>query len=358
MAAITTFKVTQENVKIIGRTHYFNDTLWLALSGGGVEFSFTGTKAKITMSGDNIAIIPNNNTNYARIGIYVNGERVVDDMMNKIEKTYTVFESDTEQDVVICIVKLSESPMSIVGIQQIYVDSKDGIMPTATKERKIEFIGDSITCGYGVDDEVKENHFSTETEDVTKAYAYKTAQTLQADYSMVSYSGYGIVSGYSGDGMKEPNQIVSSYYDKVGFSYGNVGGSLSISSVKWDYSKYEPDLIVINLGTNDDSYCQSDLERQAEYTGQYTKFLKKIRGFNPNAKILCTLGIMGDRLYPCIEKAVVDYIKATADTNISSMKFDDQLPNDGYVADGHPTKATHNKASEKLTAEIKKIMNW
>lgn len=49
----------------------------------------------------------------------------------------------------------------------------------------MEFIGDSITCGYGVDDPDKEHHFKTATEDVTKAYAYKTALALNADYSMV-----------------------------------------------------------------------------------------------------------------------------------------------------------------------------
>jgi hypothetical protein len=28
------------------------------------------------------------------------------------------------------------------------------------------------------------------------------------------------------------------------------------------------------------------------------------------------------------------------------------------VADYHPTETTHNKAAEKLTGEIKRIMNW
>lgn len=56
---------------------------------------------------------------------------------------------------------------------------------------------DSITCGYGVDDEDRSHQFSTKTEDATKAYAYKTAQLLNADYSLVSYSGHGVVLGYT-----------------------------------------------------------------------------------------------------------------------------------------------------------------
>ena len=52
------------------------------------------------------------------------------------------------------------------------------------KPLKIEVIGDSITCGYGVDDEDENHQFTTATEDVTKAYAYKTAKALDAEYSI------------------------------------------------------------------------------------------------------------------------------------------------------------------------------
>ncbi len=124
-------------------------------------------------------------------------ESVIDDMLDKGSKTYTAFESDTEQEVTISIVKISESAMSTMAITDITVEGS-GTKPTArVKADLIEFVGDSITCGYGVDDEVKENHFSTKTEDFTKAYAYKTADLLGADYSMVSFSGYGIISGYT-----------------------------------------------------------------------------------------------------------------------------------------------------------------
>ncbi|MGF7030864.1 hypothetical protein J2T17_001770 [Paenibacillus mucilaginosus] len=182
------FRADKDFVKPIGRTVFYNDTLWLALSGSGAEFKFRGTKAQITMKGDQVAL---GQTDYARIGIYANGVRVVDDLLNQPQKTYTVFESATEQDVVIRIVKLSEAIRSTAGIQEIRVNAGNGIQPTQGSARKIEIIGDSITAGYGVDD-VKENGFSTATEDVTKTYAYKAAAALQADYSVVAYSGHGL----------------------------------------------------------------------------------------------------------------------------------------------------------------------
>ena len=354
---VKTIIPNSENVKTLGRTHSLEDSLWLAFSGSGAEFTFNGTKAEITMAGDINAANANNEDNQVRIGIYVNGERVIDDMINAAEETYTVFESETPQDVTVKIVKLSETAMSTCGIKSISVESAEGIKPAPAKEHFIEFIGDSITCGYGVDDEVKENHFSTKTEDVTKAYAYKTAEALNADYSMVSISGYGIISGYTDNNIPKPQQTIPQYYTKHGFSYGAYGSRIA-ASTKWDFTGYTPDLIVINLGTNDDSYTQNDTEKQEEYCTAYVEFLKKIRENNPDAKILCTLGIMGDRLYPYVEKAVYDYTEATGDTNITSMKFDVQSPDDGYAADWHPTQATHTKASAKLVEKIKEIMNW
>ena len=357
-STVKSYIPNSENVKTLGRTHELEDCLWLAYSGSGAEFEFNGTKAEITVGGDVNAEKENNEDNQTRIAVYVNGERVIDDMINAAEEKYTVFESDTPQDVTVKIVKLSETAMSTCGIKNITVDSAEGIKPTAAKEHFIEFIGDSITCGYGVDDEVKENHFSTKTEDVTKAYAYKTAEALNADYSMVSISGYGIISGYSNDGKtKSPSQIVPKYYTKHGFSYGAYGSHIA-ASTKWDFTGYTPDLIVINLGTNDDSYTQNDTVKQEEYCTACVEFLKKIRENNPDAKILCTLGIMGDRLYPYVEKAAADYTAQTGDTNISTMKFDVQSPDDGYAADWHPTEATHTKASAKLVEKIKEYMGW
>lgn len=350
-----TFAPSKEYVKTLGRTEYIQDTLWMVLSGTGAEFTFTGTKAVITMQPD--SAIMGGLDSKARIAIYVNEECVVDDMIDNLNKSYTVFESEEPAECVVRVVKLSEAPMSSVGIKKIEVTSYGDIKPTEQKEHLIEFIGDSITCGYGVEDEVKEHHFSTKTENVTKAYAYKTAMALGADYSMVSYSGHGIISGYTDNGEKVTEQLVPSYYTKLGYTYTTYLAQQAID-VEWDFSQRQPDLIVINLGTNDESYTGTDAAKRQEYETEYVAFLKTIRQKNPDATILCTLGIMGDSLFTSVQKAVEQYKEETGDTNIDTMKFDVQSPSDGYAADWHPTEATHTKAAEKLTAKIRELMGW
>lgn len=350
----TVYKATEENVKLLGRTYFDIDRLYCALSGTGFEFTFTGTKCTISVVGDNNSATEANADSHARIGIYVNGERVIDDMVDQTNEQYTVFESDEEQEVTVTFVKLSESPHSTFAVTDINVIGTP-IKPTPNKDKLIEFVGDSITCGYGADDPDKSHTFSTKTEDVTKAYAYKTAQILDVDYSMVSFSGYGIISGYSDGEKKVSAQALPKYYTKLGYSW-SPNGLFTPSDYDWDFTVRQPDIVVINLGTNDDSYTLTHKDRQEEYSAAYTEFIKKVRRNNPDAKIVCALGIMGDRLFPYVEQAVENYTAETGDNNVSTFKFDVQQASDGYSADWHPSVTTHDKAAAKFSEYLKTLL--
>lgn len=350
-----TFTPTEEYVKQIGRTQMNSgDVLWLINSGSAVEFKFTGTKASFIMQGDSSGV-PGNRDNAARFAVYVDGERVMDEQMLQMQKEFEIPLSGGEKEYTVKIIKLSEAANSIIGLKSIEVTAKEDIKPTEAKDLKIEFIGDSITCGYGVDDEDRDHHFATSTEDATKAYAFKTAALLDADYSLVSYSGHGIISGYSGDGNKVEEQTIPPIYTKLGKSYAT-GGNISLDETDWDFSKFVPDIVVVNLGTNDASYTGSNKDKRKEYTDAYVEFLKVIREKNPDAHILCTLGIMGTDLCSSMHDAVDAYVAETGDENISYMDFAVQAAADGFAADWHPTEKTHTKAAEKLAEEIRELL--
>lgn len=346
------------HVKCIGRTCMDGNIRWLICSGSGIEFYAKLKRVDITVAGGFAAMKADNEPYYARIAIYVNGDRVIDAWINEAEKTYTAFSSREEENIHIKVIKLSEASASICGIKRISVKDDGEIYPVEKESHKIEIIGDSITCGYGVDDGNKEHHFTTLTEDVTKSYAYLTAEALEADYSIFSISGYGIISGYTDTGVKNTTGIITGYYEKVGFSNDKYNAVKDIDSIPWDFHKFQPELVVINLGTNDDSYCQDDKERQAEFIKRYEEFLKTVRKNNPQAKILCTLGIMGDRLFPSVETAVKNFRKSTGEKEIYTMAFEPQKEEDGYGADWHPSPYTQSKAANRLVSEIQTIMGW
>ena len=348
-----TFTPGADTVKLIGRTAESEGALWLALSASGIEFTFTGTSASVTIVGDNMTA--NGKDKQARFAVYIDGEKTMDEQVTSAEQTYDIYSSDEAKSTTVKILKLSEAAESTMGIKSITVDGTD-VKPTAEKELKIEFIGDSITCGYGVDDEVKEHHFSTSTEDATKAYAYKAAQLLDADYSLVSYSGHGIISGYTNNDQKVATQLVPPVYEQFAKSFGYYNNIFNVSQVEWDFSKFQPNFIVINLGTNDASYCGNKKDRIEEYTKSYVGFLKKVRKNNPDAHIICALGVMGDSLYKGVEEAVKLYSEETGDTKVSALHLTPQNGSTGYAADWHPTEATHDIAASELVDEIKKLM--
>ena len=348
------FSADEQHVKLIGRTGEAEGIRWLALSASGVEFTFTGTSAAFTIVGDNMTT---NVEKQARYAVYINGEQTMDNLVDSAEATVTVFTADEAAETTVKLLKLSEAQESTMGIKDISITSIGEAKPTAEKDLKIEFIGDSITCGYGVDDEDRDHHFKCSTEDATKAYAFKTAQALDADYSLVSYSGNGIISGYSNDGNKVTSQLVPDVYTKFAKSWGNYNGMFNVSDLDWDFSKFQPNYVVINLGTNDASYTKGDKEKVQDYIDQYVEFLKVIREKNPDAHIICSLGVMGADLMVGVKKAAEKYTEETGDTNVSTFQYKTQDGNaNGYAADWHPTAKTHDIAAAELTEYIKSLM--
>ncbi len=351
---MTTYALNEKNVKLIGRTESLGDKLLCSLSGTGFEFSFTGRKFVITVTGGQAAAdMPENEGNFARFAVYINGERAADIVMNEAVKSYG-WGSDGEASCTVRFIKLSECAMSS-GLC-VALSAEGEIKPTAKKPLKIEFIGDSITCGYGVDDEVAEHKFKTTTEDFTKAYAYKTANLLNADYSAFSISGYGIISGYTTEEEPLRTHLVPPYYKALGFSHAAFEDGRKPQDIPWDFSRYVPDLIVINLGTNDASYCKSITDRCQWYERDYVAFLKEVRENNPTAKILCALGIMDDTLCGYVESAAEKFRAETGDKEIYTLRFTPQDGSLGYAADWHPTEATHEIAAARAAEKIREIM--
>ena len=350
------YLIHENNMKLTGRgTYDENGIYWCALTGSGFECHYKGNGLSIKLVGDKAAELPDNQENYVRYALYVDGELHIDEQLDSITKTITL---DGDIDADIRLIKLSECAMSTLGIYPIICEGV--ITPLPEKNLKLEIIGDSITCGYGVDETDPEKHFLTATEDYTKAYSYKTGKLLDADVRAFSISGWGIISGYvdSPDMPRLTDHLLPPYYRSLGYSKERFDDrdGFAPQDVSWDFSKYVPDLIVINLGTNDDSWCKGHEDRYEFYTDEYVKFLETVHECNPTSKLLCIMGIMLDEIYPYVEKAVDCFKAKTGYTDIYTAKFTPHDGKLGYGADWHPSPATHDLAAEALAGRIREIM--
>ena len=101
-------------------------------------------------------------------------------------------------------------------------------------KRKIEFYGNSITCGYAIEDSSKDSwHGYFENNYLT--YAAITARHFKAQYHCIARSGIGIMLSW------QP-LIMPEMYDRL---------DATDSNSKWDFKKYTPDVVVISLFQND-----------------------------------------------------------------------------------------------------------
>ena len=341
----------KSNVKLLGRALVRDDILRLTLSGTGCEFTFTGCKLALTVGVDNDCFNDGRRCNMPRIAILCDGRIIVKKLIEQRSERFDIVSSETPVTKTIRIVKLSECAFSHAEVSPAETDDGAVIAPTADKPLKIEFIGDSITCGYGVDDSNLQSEFSCEAENAMKSYAYIAADLLGADYSLFSYSGYGIISGYSGDGVRNTRELLPPYYESCGFSYSSVNGT-KLQDIPWDFSAFVPDIIVLNLGTNDNSFCAFHNESYREFEDSYLAFLKVVRRCNPNAHIICSLGIMLTEPIPYIENAV----KRLGDSNVSVFRYTMQNGLLGFGSNWHPSEDTQRRAGEELAEYIKSIL--
>jgi lysophospholipase L1-like esterase len=253
----------------------------------------------------------------------------------------------------VLVFKKTEAMVGEGIFEGIEIEKDKKLLPIAEKnKRKIEFIGNSITCGYGNEGTSKDCPFSPETENGYMAYGAIAARKLNADYVAVAYSGKGMYRNYDGT----LSNTMSLIYDRIFPD--------SLRSSKWDTKLWQPNVVVVNLGTNDFAKGVPDSNI---FINTYLNFLKRVRSYYPDATIICTEGPMMNDSYPqgtnsftkvkSFISSAKNKMKLIGDNNIYVYFPTPQAEGD-YGCDWHPNIKRHEKMAEELTKEIKSIMKW
>jgi lysophospholipase L1-like esterase len=231
---------------------------------------------------------------------------------------------------------------------------RDGgaLLPVAAKPLRLEFVGDSITCGYG--DEVSTTmpdqfHYTTLNSNANAAYGAVAARQLDAEYVAVAISGRGVYRNYSGGA----GELAPAYYADTLPD--------DAAAAAWDFSRYVPHAVVINLGTNDFSPPGPDHDA---YKAAYRDFLEQLRGHYPDALLLAVMGPMLSDSFPAGVNAwttnqadvaaVVAERAAQGDTKVHHLALTPQ--SSPYGEDYHPTLATHQQMGSAVAAELRRLL--
>ncbi|GLY30712.1 GDSL-type esterase/lipase family protein [Kineosporia sp. NBRC 101731] len=181
------------------------------------------------------------------------------------------------------------------------------------RRKLVEFIGDSITVGYG-------------TEKTTvDSYSWLLGEQLGVDHTNIARSGACLVQLTNCFGLNEN-------WDRT-----TIGGTTD-----WDFSRYDADAVVINLGTNDAGRGVSNDDFQA----QYTRLLEEARTKYPAAHLYAFQNLRGR--YPAQTRAAVQARNDAGDPLVHFIDTENWLTADDYVDGGHPNEAGHAKIAERL----------
>jgi lysophospholipase L1-like esterase len=220
------------------------------------------------------------------------------------------------------------------------------LAPPAPAGRAIEFIGDSYTVGYG---DTAQGHSCTQaqihdTTDTQQAFGPLVARRLGADYRVIAFSGRGVVRNYGGS---SPGTAMPDLYPRV------IPGDPAIQES--GSGGWHPQIIVVNLGTNDFSTpvhageaWRDDVALHAAYQARYIAFARGLLAKQPQARLI----LMGsDVFYPDVAH-IADVLGTAAPGRVSSVHFTG-LGLGG--CDWHPSLSDHQRLADLLQAEIARI---
>ena len=251
---------------------------------------------------------------------------------------YVLNRTDGVHDII--VTRRSESFES--GLTQL-VSIEGKVSPLPLPEKRMLFIGDSITAGFGVLGADETCGYSAETSSVRDAYAGRVADTFGADAHFVAISGRGAVYNYGDD--PRPNML------------GNFDLALPDTPIPWDHGSWTPDVVVVALGTND----WSTNDPGTTFAGNYTALLTRIGAEYPNAKIIAVTGpLLDGEKGQAIADGVAEAIARVADDGISVRTVALELAEEGHVygCSYHPGTDSVARMAETLSAVIEEETGW
>jgi lysophospholipase L1-like esterase len=322
---------TEPHVHFVGRHE--------ALPSGGARFGWSGTGFVVRFQGTAARVRMDDPSGF--FTVVVDGQVQPRLETSSGEALYDLATGLSAGDHVVEVYRRAEGFFGATRVVEVEIDGT--LLPPPEVGRRIEVLGDSITCGYGNEGADQYCNFSADSENHYQTYAAIAARALDAELSAIAWSGKGVIFNYADD-TTEP--LPSLFGRTIPSEVGD-----------WGFA-WQPDAVVINLGTNDFS-TEGD-PSESEFLGAYVGLLEKIRDVYPDARILCTVAPL---LSQAESELVMGYLQKAVDTRAGAgdgnvARIDLSVDNEGWGCDWHPSIATHEAMAALLESELKTSMGW
>lgn len=276
--------------------------------------------------------------------------------VGELQDKYLLFASEQVETHVITLRKLSENAAGKIICNGFLGDGC--IEKAANREKKlqIEFIGDSITCGFGNMTQERDRAFYTSEENGWMSHAAIAGRLLDAEVQMISCSGITLSEMLNKEVWELPGMCsIYSYTDW--FMEKELQKNMYS---EWNFKEHPKDVIVINLGTNDSAMIDLYGDIQAGirlFEETYYKFLETVRKKNGEAPwIICTLGPLDYFLYDSIEKTARRFSSEKNDEKIRCFKYMKVRLGEGFGACAHPSLLTQERMGREIAEYIQELV--
>lgn len=343
----------EKNIHILGRTNNNADVLTLFWTASGIEMDITASEFWVEFVSDYSVMEP-------WISVEINGSFVSRQMITKGTHNVCIFRNmnpNVKKHVRILreIQAMSDDNECLLQITSV---SHDGtIEPMKSKNRRIEFIGNSITSGEGTYGAKCEEDWISMFFGTANNFAVMTADKLDADFDIISQSGWGAAASWDNN----PQKALPLYYEQI---CGVVDGERNIelhAHDLYDFANRNTDAVIVNIGTNDESAFRLDDggyddEGVKRFKTAVRDFLKKLRKYNPTAEIVWAYGMLGTGFLEYINEAVSVYKEESGDSKVSVLILPEATA-ETVGSRQHPGAENHREAAEILTVYLKKILD-
>lgn len=312
----------------------------LAYPGTGIEFRVMGTSANLEVRSD---------TPMSALTIVVDQGAPQLHLLTAGDNDVSIPLPLDNGPHIVQIYKRTETWQGILTLNGIEFSPGAALLdPPPVPARKLMFVGDSVTCGVGIDNNAQCTH-DPQLPDINpyESYGMLLGRRLDADTELVCYGGRGIERDYRGLGIAD-NVLNGPQFLSFAIPSDNLEGR-----VPWDAARFQPDAIFISLGTNDFNLEKTKPLDEDKWVAEYVTFLHDVRRYYPRALILVTGGaiVMDPRLGHMVQRA--------AGVSLDSrVIYTPSRHYPGNGCNGHPTRIQHQHMADDFEPVIRHDLGW
>jgi lysophospholipase L1-like esterase len=324
-------------------------------SPGRVRIGYPGVTIRLRFTGTQVLARLASNSGNTYVAVIVDGAPPAVVHVAQGMNAYPLAKGLGAGEHVLDLVHRTETWEGILTVAGFRLDSGAKLLDaTPWPSRKLLVIGDSMTCGEGVDRGSDCTKTTFAMSNGYDSYGMLLARRLDAQCQLVCFGGRGLIRDWRGrtDVLTAPQFFDLALPEEDG-----------PPPPAWSPEAFVPGVVIVSLGTNDFNLSIGPLPAREQFVPAYVAFVRRLRGLYPEAHVFLTEGAIvndgDDPAGPHPRTVLNDYIDATikelADPFVHHPKAS-HFPGD--ECNPHPTGEQHRLMAQELEPQIRAVLGW